>query len=190
MSTIADTELAFAGPAALAAQVRAREVSPRELVELYLRRIEELNPRLNAFRTVLAEEALAEADDRAGHDGPLAGVPIAIKDDLAVAGQVATTRLAQLRAAGRGRRRGRAPPARGRGDPDRHHHHPRAVHLPVDGDARPTGSPATRGTPSAPRAARPEGRRRPSPPDWWPRPRDRTAADRSAFPRLATAWWA
>ncbi|MEA2213564.1 MAG: amidase [Solirubrobacteraceae bacterium] len=90
MTTMTDTDLAFAGPAALAAQVRAGEVSPRELVELYLRRIEQLNPRLNAFRTVLAEEALAEADDRLGHDGPLAGVPIAIKDDVDVAGQVAT----------------------------------------------------------------------------------------------------
>jgi amidase len=90
MSTIVDTDLAFAGPAVLAAQVRSKEVSPRELVELYLKRIEELNPRLNAFRTVNAETALQEADDRAGHDGPLAGVPIAIKDDLDVAGQVAT----------------------------------------------------------------------------------------------------
>ncbi len=90
MTTIADTDVAFAGPSALAAQVRAGEVSPRELVELYLRRIEQINPRLNAFRTVLVETALAEADQRAGHDGPLAGVPIAIKDDVAVAGQVAT----------------------------------------------------------------------------------------------------
>jgi amidase len=90
MTTIADTDLAFAGPAALAAQVRSGDVSPRELVELYLRRIDEINPRLNAFRTVLAEAALAEADERLGHDGPLAGVPIAIKDDVAVAGQIAT----------------------------------------------------------------------------------------------------
>ena len=90
MTTIANTDLAFAGPTALAAQVRAGEVSPRELVELYLRRIEEINPRLNAFRTLMAEQALAEADERIGHDGPLAGVPIAIKDDVAVTGQVAT----------------------------------------------------------------------------------------------------
>lgn len=90
MTATADTELAFAGPAALAAQVREHQVSPRELVDLYLRRIEALNPRLNAFRTVMAEAALAEADARAGHGGPLAGVPIAVKDDLAVAGQAAT----------------------------------------------------------------------------------------------------
>jgi amidase len=89
MSAAADTELAFAGPAALAARVREKQVSPRELVELYLRRIEALDPRLNAFRAVLAEQALAEADQARG-DGPLAGVPIAVKDDLAVTGQVAT----------------------------------------------------------------------------------------------------
>jgi amidase len=89
MTATADTELAFAGPAALAARVRDKEVSPRELVELYLRRIEALDPRLNAFRAVLAEQALAEAD-QAKLEGPLAGVPIAVKDDLAVTGQVTT----------------------------------------------------------------------------------------------------
>jgi amidase len=87
---VSDSELAFAGPEALAELVRAREVKPRELVELYLRRIEALDPRLNAFRATFADRALAEADDPAKADGPLAGVPIAIKDDIAVAGQVAT----------------------------------------------------------------------------------------------------
>jgi len=84
-----DEELAFAGPAALAALVREGEIHPRELVELALRRIETLNPRLNAFRVVLAEEALAAAE-RVGRDGALAGVPVAIKADTPVAGQVTT----------------------------------------------------------------------------------------------------
>jgi amidase len=83
-------EFAFAGPGALAANVRAREVAPRELVELFLGRIEALDPQLNAFRTTLAEQALAEADSPAELDGPLAGVPIAVKDDLPVAGQAMT----------------------------------------------------------------------------------------------------
>jgi amidase len=91
MSVTADEDLAFSGPAALAELVRAREVTPRELVELSLRRIEALNPRLGAFRTTMPEQALAEADTAAGSDGLLAGVPIAIKDDVAVQGQ-ATTR--------------------------------------------------------------------------------------------------
>ncbi len=86
----ADAELLFAGPGALAELVRSREVSARELVELALRRIEALDPRLNAFRVVMAEEALAAAAAPANLDGPLAGVPVAIKDDLGVAGQSTT----------------------------------------------------------------------------------------------------
>jgi amidase len=92
MTATADQELAFAGPAALARLVRERQVSPRELVELCLRRIESINPPLNAFRVVMADEALAEADRIAGGNGAglLAGVPVAIKDDLPVAGQSLT----------------------------------------------------------------------------------------------------
>ncbi len=81
--------LTFAGPVAMAALVRSGEVHPRELVELALRRIEALNPRLNAFRVVMAEEALAAAEE-VSRDGQLAGVPVAIKGDTPVAGQVTT----------------------------------------------------------------------------------------------------
>jgi amidase len=88
VATAPDQELAFAGPAALAELVRARQVSPRELVELFLRRIEALDPALNAFRVTLAEQALADADRV--NSGPLAGVPIAVKDDLPLAGQAMT----------------------------------------------------------------------------------------------------
>jgi amidase len=83
------TDLAFAGPGALAAMVRAGEVSPPELVELYLRRIEAMDGKLNAFRVVRGEQALAEAE-RVDRAGPLAGVPIAVKDDIDLAGEVAT----------------------------------------------------------------------------------------------------
>ena len=83
----ADEDLAFAGPGAIVELVRSGQVRPRELVELYLRRVEELNPELNAFRTTMPDEALAAAD-RVPTDGLLAGVPIAIKGDTAVAGQV------------------------------------------------------------------------------------------------------
>jgi amidase len=86
-------DLAFAGAARQAELVRAGEVSSRELVELYLERIERLEPELNAFRVVLAERALAEADQAdarraAGDERPLLGVPIAVKDDQHVAGEV------------------------------------------------------------------------------------------------------
>src|SRR5947209_1639266 len=87
MSVTADEDLAFAGPRALAELVRTRQVRPRELVELCLRRIEALNPRLNAFRTTMAEEALAAADGV--REGPPGGVPIAIKDEMDIAGQTA-----------------------------------------------------------------------------------------------------
>jgi amidase len=83
-------DLAFAGPGALVELVRAREIKPRELVELYLGRIESLNPRLNAFRVTMAEEALVAAEGVADSDGPLAGVPVAIKDEMPVAGQALT----------------------------------------------------------------------------------------------------
>jgi amidase len=62
VSTTADADLAFRGPRALADLVRSRELHPRELVELCLRRIEALDPALNAFRTTMAEQALAAAD--------------------------------------------------------------------------------------------------------------------------------
>ncbi len=86
-------ELAFAGIARQAELIGAGEISSRELVELYLERIERLNPRLNAFTTVLSESALeaaAGADARiaAGERAPLLGVPVAIKDTADVEGIV------------------------------------------------------------------------------------------------------
>jgi amidase len=75
--------------------LRARQVSSHDLVALYLERIERLNPTLNAYRVVLADQALAEADQAqeridAGEVTPLLGVPVAIKDEFDVAGQLNT----------------------------------------------------------------------------------------------------
>jgi amidase len=89
------TELAFAGPLRQAELIRDGEVSPRELVQVYLDRIERLDPQLNAFRVVMAERALAEAAQaearrsQAG-DRPFLGVPFAVKDNQDVAGEVTT----------------------------------------------------------------------------------------------------
>jgi aspartyl-tRNA(Asn)/glutamyl-tRNA(Gln) amidotransferase subunit A len=69
--------------ARLAERLRARELSPREAVQVYLDRIE-AHADLNAYITVRAEEALAEADEV--RSGPLYGVPIAVKDVIDVAG--------------------------------------------------------------------------------------------------------
>ena len=74
-----ETDLAFAGIAEQAKLLRAKEVSSAELVSLYLERIDRLEPELNAFVTVCADEARAAA---AGElpDGPFGGVPLPIKD--------------------------------------------------------------------------------------------------------------
>lgn len=87
-------ELAFTGLVDQARLLTGREVTSRELVELSLARIEAAQPRINAFRVVCAEAARAEADRadvrlRGGDGGahaPLLGVPVAIKDDVDLAG--------------------------------------------------------------------------------------------------------
>src|SRR5689334_10655308 len=88
-------ELAYAGITRQAELIAAGEVSARELLELYLERISRLDTRLNAFRIVLAERARLEADQAdarrsAGDERPLLGVPIAVKDDIDVAGELTT----------------------------------------------------------------------------------------------------
>src|SRR3954466_9570114 len=85
------TDLAFSGAAEQARLIASGDVSAREVVEGALRRIERIDPALNAFRVVLGERALAEAERadarrRAGEARPLLGVPVAIKDDTDVAG--------------------------------------------------------------------------------------------------------
>jgi amidase len=88
-------EIAFAGAAKQAEMVRAGEASPTELVRLYLDRIERLDPQLNSFRVVLAERALLEAEQaearlKGGDERPLLGVPIALKDEVDLAGELST----------------------------------------------------------------------------------------------------
>ncbi len=81
--------------------IRSRKVSPVELTSECLKRIERLNPRLNAFITVTADSALTEArqaEAEIQHDhwrGPLHGVPIALKDLIDTAG-VRTTAASGL----------------------------------------------------------------------------------------------
>jgi amidase len=89
MTVAADRELD--GLVEQAAALASGAVSSRELTERSLERIEATQPTLNAFRVVCAEQALADADaaDRrlaAGGREPLLGVPVAIKDDVDLAG--------------------------------------------------------------------------------------------------------
>ncbi|MGW3646096.1 amidase [Streptomyces sp. NPDC000878] len=75
----------------IAAAVREKRVTPREVVAEHLARIELLDARVGAFRRLRAQEALAEADEVAARadlaDLPLAGVPLAVKDNLGVRGE-------------------------------------------------------------------------------------------------------
>lgn len=88
----------------LAGRIRAGEVSSREVVRAHLDRIERVNPALDAVTVVLDEQALADADlaDRAvleGTAGPLCGVPMTVKENIAVAGSATTQGIALLREA-------------------------------------------------------------------------------------------
>jgi amidase len=78
----------------LAARVRAGELSAVEVVHAHLAHIAAVDARVGAFRLVRAEAALTEAAavDAAPHRGSLAlaGVPVAVKDNVAVTGEVAT----------------------------------------------------------------------------------------------------
>src|SRR2546430_14538603 len=84
-----DVETTIAG---LAPEIRNRKVSPVEVTRLFLERIERINPILNAYVTVAADDALAEAkraeDEIAQgrYRGPLHGVPFSIKDNIATKG--------------------------------------------------------------------------------------------------------
>ena len=83
--------------------VRRQKVSPVALVKACLRRIEELNPRLNAFITVAADQALeqanrAEAEIANGNwSGPLHGIPVGVKDFFDTAGIRTTGAFERLR---------------------------------------------------------------------------------------------
>jgi Asp-tRNA(Asn)/Glu-tRNA(Gln) amidotransferase A subunit family amidase len=94
-------ELNFLSASKLADLVRAKEVSPVEVVEAHIRRIEEVNPKINAFVTTTfasARDAARAAEQMIGRGetlGPLHGVPISIKDSIETAGvrTVSGTRL-------------------------------------------------------------------------------------------------
>ena len=76
----------------LAARVSAKELSPVEVVQAYLERIEKLNPKLNAFLTICGDEAMEAARRAEGalgrgeSKGSLFGVPVAVKDQLQTKG--------------------------------------------------------------------------------------------------------
>ncbi len=89
------SEIAFVGAADQARLLADGAVTAPALLDIYLDRIRRLNPVLRAYRVVLEESARAEAAAAqrrldAGERLPLLGVPVAIKDDVDVAGEVTT----------------------------------------------------------------------------------------------------
>src|SRR5438045_3920584 len=80
----------------IATDVKSGKRKAREIVEQYLSTISEREPEIHAFNEVLSEIAISQADDvdrrvAAGEElGPLAGVPIALKDNMCTRG-IATT---------------------------------------------------------------------------------------------------
>lgn len=78
--------------AGLAPEIKSRKISPVELTRLFLDRIERLNPVLNAYVTVTADDALAQAKRaeeeiaQGRYRGPLHGIPFSIKDNIATQG--------------------------------------------------------------------------------------------------------
>jgi amidase len=89
-------ELIYASATALAKAIRAKKVSSVEVIEAHLKRIEAINPKLNAVVQLTADTARAEAQAadaalaRGDITGPLHGVPVTIKDNIEMAGRVCT----------------------------------------------------------------------------------------------------
>ena len=92
-----DQDLAFTPASELRVLISNKQISPVELTELFLERIEALNPQLNAFLTVTADLAMETAREaeaavvRGEHLGPLHGIPTSIKDLVPTKG-IRTTR--------------------------------------------------------------------------------------------------
>ena len=86
------TDLTFLSAVTMAQQIRTKKISPVELAEAHLAKIERLNPKLNAFVQVDADRVRQQARDAEAAVmsrkplGPLHGVPISIKSSIEVAG--------------------------------------------------------------------------------------------------------
>ena len=87
-----DSEIVNLTIAELAPKIEAREISPVEITEAALAQADRLQPKLNSFITILHKEARIQAKElesalmRGEYRGPLHGIPIGIKDNLATAG--------------------------------------------------------------------------------------------------------
>src|SRR6516165_2782924 len=128
---MSDERLCWLPATTLSEMYRRKEASPVEVVDAVLDRLERVNPGINAFVTVLADQA-REAARRAqeqlaqGTDDlpPLHGIPVTVKDLTNTAGVRTNLRQRRLRRSHAGRGLGRlGADEGGRGDPDRQDHH-------------------------------------------------------------------
>jgi aspartyl-tRNA(Asn)/glutamyl-tRNA(Gln) amidotransferase subunit A len=91
-----DNDLTELSIAEASRRIASGDLSPVELTQAYLDRIERVDPRINSFITVLADRALAAARSsanelvRGGRRGPLHGIPIGLKDNIDTAGILTT----------------------------------------------------------------------------------------------------
>ena len=96
-------DIPFLSATELASLIQAKQVSPVEAVEAYLERIEQVNPKVNSYITVCAEEARREARQaeeeiqKGQYRGPLHGIPTAVKDQIHTQG-ILTTDGSKVRA--------------------------------------------------------------------------------------------
>ncbi|MAP36084.1 MAG: Asp-tRNA(Asn)/Glu-tRNA(Gln) amidotransferase GatCAB subunit A [Chloroflexi bacterium] len=99
---MSNQELVFLSAANLASEIQNKQISPVEAVEAYLDRINHVDPKLNAYITVLADKALeaahqSESDITSGvNKGSLHGVPVAIKDQIYTKG-IRTSSASKIR---------------------------------------------------------------------------------------------
>lgn len=95
-------DIPFLSVAELAGLIERKEITPLDAVEAYLKRVEDVNPKLNAFITVLNEQALDAAASATSaiangqYLGPLHGIPVGIKDQIHTKG-IRTTDASKLR---------------------------------------------------------------------------------------------
>ncbi|MBC8281145.1 MAG: amidase, partial [Chloroflexi bacterium] len=99
---MAEKDIAFLSATELGNAIREKQISPVEAVEAYLERIERIDPQVNSYITVTADQARQEAleaekEIRSGnYRGPLHGIPLGIKDQIYTAG-VRTTDASKIR---------------------------------------------------------------------------------------------